>query len=139
MRKEESRVTFTRAVQAGRWEKNPNESGWTHKTLGEEHQRQTIDISFGGKKERRNMEQQFEGEVESTKVLLFFKMRQVRAYGCANENNLVSCKREGMELDREQWRLQPLPEAWSVHSIIEENQNTWSIDKDRQIDVVAGA
>lgn len=51
------------------------------------------------------MEQQFEGQVESIKVLLFFKMRQVRAYGCADENNLVSCKKEGMELDREQWRL----------------------------------
>lgn len=92
------------------------------------------------------MEQQFEGQVESIKVLLFFKMRQVRAYGCADENNLVSCKKEGMELDREQWRLQPLPEAtvhsiiWSVHSIIiEENQNTWSIDKDRWTDVVAAA
>lgn len=45
------------------------------------------------------MEQQFEGQVESTKVLLFFQMRRVRAYGCADENHLVSCKREGMELE----------------------------------------
>lgn len=75
------------------------------------------------------MEQQFEGQVESTKVLLFFQMRWVRAYGCADENHLVSCKREGMELENSGGCIAFARSM--VSSLIEENQNTWSIDKDR--------
>lgn len=45
------------------------------------------------------MEQQFEGKVESIEVLLFFKVRQVRAGWYADENDLASCKREGMALE----------------------------------------